>query len=552
MAPSDHPRDPTPGPPKVPALINDYRAQRDAWRAQARDLARLREQVLAAADREARDIAAAVRSDIRQILLKARRELLVLAAQVEAATNAPQDAEPAQQGDANDLVRLHADDLHPAQEAYAWARRDMHRILDEARPDLEALAGEAGALRSSLIQSHAPVRTAPLSRPPAPSPFQPPRAAESPRISYSDSHRVRRSLTGFVIVFITLGLAIVIATGWWLRRSTAPRGPSPQQTIEPVTEAVVPQPEETPLPAPAPAEPAEIPAGLSVNIEARRLAWMRVTVDGRVAAARLFEAGETQQIDGAQQVSIRAGDAGAVFVSVDGGEASALGRDGQVVTRRFALEPPASPAGSLPPPSIGDLSVVPNRDLTETALPEPLLPTNADQDARPQAGASELPALEAPAVVDTGAPAVAPQSAAKPAAAGTSSLPRDTASAASASETLVGAAERWLDAYYRQDRTAMAAVATADMSISDERTDNERLPRGLAGVRRTLDDVNIQVFGDNALVTARMTERFEDVLAARMLMASSFVSQMWARRADRWQLDNVRIVGAATLNRTIR
>jgi hypothetical protein len=240
-----------------------------------------------------------------------------------------------------------------------------------------------------------------------------------------------------------------------------------------------------------------------------------------------------------------------VFVSVNGREASVLGRDGQVVTRRFALEPPSSPAGA-PPPSISDLSVVPNRDGTQTALTESLRSANTDQDARAQAAVSDLPARGAPAIVDTGPPAGVPQSAASPAIAGAPLLPRDTASTPSLYDALLSAAERWLDGYYRQDRNAMAAVATADMSVSDERTDNERLPRGLAGVRRTLDDVNMQVFGDNALLTARMTERFDDVVGARMLMASSFVSQMWARRAGRWQLDNVRIVGAATLSRIVR
>ena len=82
----DHPEDEKPGTTNtVPALIHDYRAQRDAWREQARNLARMREEVLAAADREARDIVTAARADVRQILLKARRDLLVLAAQVRAA-----------------------------------------------------------------------------------------------------------------------------------------------------------------------------------------------------------------------------------------------------------------------------------------------------------------------------------------------------------------------------------------------------------------------------------------------------------------------------------
>src|SRR5688572_33400238 len=81
----DNPQDEKPGTRNVPALIHDYRAQRDAWREQARNLARMREEVLTAADREAHDIVSSARADVRRILLKARRDLLVLAAQVRAA-----------------------------------------------------------------------------------------------------------------------------------------------------------------------------------------------------------------------------------------------------------------------------------------------------------------------------------------------------------------------------------------------------------------------------------------------------------------------------------
>ena len=98
----------------------------------------------------------------------------------------------------------------------------------------------------------------------------------------------------------------------------------------------------------------------------------------------------------------------------------------------------------------------------------------------------------------------------------------------------------------------MAAVSDAQLSVSDERTENERLPQALAGVRRTLEDVNLQVFGDTALFTARMTERWEDIAAARGATSDSFVSLIWTRRAGMWRLTYVRIVGAARLNRTFR
>ena len=77
---------PTPARRKpVPDLIEQYRVRRDAWIAQADELARLRDEVRGSAEREAMEIVTAARRDVRQIVMEARRELLVLSAQVQAA-----------------------------------------------------------------------------------------------------------------------------------------------------------------------------------------------------------------------------------------------------------------------------------------------------------------------------------------------------------------------------------------------------------------------------------------------------------------------------------
>src|SRR5215510_606335 len=69
----------------VPDLIEQYRVRRDAWIAQADELARLRDEVRGSAEREAMEIVTSARRDVRQIVMEARRELLVLSAQVQAA-----------------------------------------------------------------------------------------------------------------------------------------------------------------------------------------------------------------------------------------------------------------------------------------------------------------------------------------------------------------------------------------------------------------------------------------------------------------------------------
>ena len=91
--------------------------------------------------------------------------------------------------------------------------------------------------------------------------------------------------------------------------------------------------------SPAPAANAAAPSSsLSLLVEARRSSWLRTTIDGESDSGRTLDEGETFRITAQRSVSLRVGDAGAVFVSVNNGEAVPLGRAGQVVTRQFVVE----------------------------------------------------------------------------------------------------------------------------------------------------------------------------------------------------------------------
>ena len=363
MASSDHTRDPALGQPNFPTLINDYRAQREAWQAHDRRLARLREEVLSAADREAQDILAAARNDVRDVLLRARRELLALAAQVQSAPEAPQGVGRVNTtNESHNLVRINGDDLHPAGEIFASARRHVRGILEGARPDLDALAREAAAaLRSGVRESKPPdpSETAPAAE--ARLRFQGLGTAE-PSLVWPPLPCELRSPTAFVSAFVAAGLVIMTAMGWWLWRSTNGGDVPPKPTIELAAAPVLSQPEgRATTTTPIPPNPVERRAVPSVNINVRRLVWLRFTVDGRVTETRLFQPGETRHVTHAREVLIRAGDAGAVFVSVNGGEASPLGRDSQVVTRRFILDPAARTVVRSSSPSIDDRLTEPDR-----------------------------------------------------------------------------------------------------------------------------------------------------------------------------------------------
>jgi hypothetical protein len=129
--------------------------------------------------------------------------------------------------------------------------------------------------------------------------------------------------------------------------------------------------------------------------------------------------------------------------------------------------------------------------------------------------------------------------------------PAGTIAPASLQDSLTGVASRWLDAYYRGDRATMAAIS-AKVNVADDRADKERLPRGLNGVQRSLEDVTFRVLGSQAMLTARMTERMDNPGAGQMAQAVSYISHIWTQRDGTWQLYDVRIISASALNRTLR
>ena len=315
----DYPQDEKPETPNsVPALIHDYRAQREAWREQARNLARMREEVLSAADREARDIVSVARTDVRRILLKARRDLLVLAAQVRAAgrLGEPEDAPET-------LNFLPADDLGGVQDALTSARHDVRRVLDETRPELEGLAAEGEALRAALRPSrspvsgefsrHVPVRTIPTLLD-VPDRSSIPVDFEFTSVATDDPdepfiHRVlNRRARSLLVAAASVGALALMGTAWWVFKS-------PEEKVASANAASAQKGTSTgakPLGAPDAAARSRTTTearaqGTPFSIVARSASWIRITVDGRVVTERTFRAGETEQVRATRDVSVRAG-----------------------------------------------------------------------------------------------------------------------------------------------------------------------------------------------------------------------------------------------------
>lgn len=112
---------------------------------------------------------------------------------------------------------------------------------------------------------------------------------------------------------------------------------------------------------------------------------------------------------------------------------------------------------------------------------------------------------------------------------------------------LTAAAERWLDAYYANDPVRLASFSPLDVSVTDARATDERLPPGFLQVERILLP-RVQVYGAAAILTARLSER----PPAGAPEVVSFLSQTWTRRDGQWHLNDVRIVSAARLEEKFR
>jgi hypothetical protein len=265
----------------------------------------------------------------------------------------------------------------------------------------------------------------------------------------------------------------------------------------------------------------------------------------------MYAAGEKLQLNAAQGISLRVGDAGAVYVSVNKGAPTALGPNGMVMTRQFVADrasssgagsappnAPSAPVTALPkpvPPSVPTASLTPGA--APPSLPVPIVqPTVAASAAQPfetAASSANRPEAGTPvARVEPGPPAAAP--AASP-----------IVQQPPTSNAVVAAARQWLDAYQKQERSVMAALSTDSLQLADERRADERFPAN-ADVSRSLDRVSVQIAADTAVLTAVMTER--DSATQRV----SPISQVWVLSGGQWRVRQVRLVSEARLNQIFR
>jgi RodZ C-terminal domain len=215
----------------------------------------------------------------------------------------------------------------------AAALAELERLQQELR-DARCRREELTARFDAFVHS---VHVGDKGPPPALAPF-------TWRVT-SRARSTARSTTRFWIVGTAGVVLLVAAAAALMMRVTndvPPAATVAQQTPTPGTVSVT-------LPTAAPAmasraaarAPAVAPRPGRLNVELKpvRAVWVRAFVDGRKLFERQLAAGERVPLTATRVIIVRAGDAGALRLSIDSRDAGPLGRDGIVVTRLFTAPP---------------------------------------------------------------------------------------------------------------------------------------------------------------------------------------------------------------------
>jgi hypothetical protein len=128
-------------------------------------------------------------------------------------------------------------------------------------------------------------------------------------------------------------LVIAVAAFFTLRGNGDEAAPTDQVTAEPP--AAAPQPAAQPAPAPVGMPPQR------AEISTLRQVWIRVMVDGQKVIERELPPNTHIPLNPVSQFVVRAGDAGAVRVAIEGKDLGLVGADGQVATKAFSVPPKA-------------------------------------------------------------------------------------------------------------------------------------------------------------------------------------------------------------------
>jgi cytoskeletal protein RodZ len=153
-----------------------------------------------------------------------------------------------------------------------------------------------------------------------------------------------------VSAFVTFLLTIVVCAAayysyeyWQARRSTAHEpiaaaavpAATPPPAAKPQENPVAPaQPEAASAAQPAPLDSPAVAPGtgghVHVVVTADEPCWTQITADGKVLFAGTLGSGETKMVNASAVVSVRAGNAGAIKLKLNGSDVAPIGPKGQI------------------------------------------------------------------------------------------------------------------------------------------------------------------------------------------------------------------------------
>jgi len=134
---------------------------------------------------------------------------------------------------------------------------------------------------------------------------------------------------------ILLGIGIIAAL-WQNTRNVS--GPAPAPVVG--TTGVSPSPAATPVKnVPQPGAPAVAQSAaadrLTLVVRATRDCWVAASADGQRTIYQILPAGAERTLTGSREIVIRAGDAGALKLTLNGRDAGAFGQSGEVRQARI-------------------------------------------------------------------------------------------------------------------------------------------------------------------------------------------------------------------------
>jgi hypothetical protein len=536
-----------------------------AFRVVQEEVARLRSELLLAqrsvADHQRRasdlaDAMLAARADAREVLRRAEDERSGIVARAREEASAVFKASDAQIAAAKaEIERLKQvqRDLSASIEQSVVALRSA--LTNTGAPSQRSDVQERQAARvtdDAVSQFRPQVPSAPAVRDPVQKVVErsrrewPPPPVPPVRMSWrSDPSRweaLRKSLLRPAPFAAVVSVLLVLAAGlWWSRAARGPESSdsspagSAAESANPgggAGDGAVARRPGTPQQVGTPSRELR-PRAVGVKLRAIRDVWVRVEVDTTSRVNRLVRGGEELTFGADREVAIRAGDAGALVVSVDGRRPAPLGPQGAVLTRRITAHGTRA-GGTAAPEGVAETRRAPTLLVSDARRNVPTAPGPRNAlSAPPESHPASLPQPRSSA-----SPVAPPVSRAQIGAPADSGVPAPGAGGLSTDESdVLHAHEAYFDALARGDTSGMARLAGDGFTVTGAPATNASgVPFAIS-----LSKASVDVRGVGAVVSGTGSQRITGADGQTSHQTLLF-SEVWIKRGNQWQLTSLRFL----------